>query len=211
MNTNNALQSVDEIRKLMERSTKFVSLSGLTGILAGSYALTGAFLAAKLVGTVSGANPLFTFDRLDVDTPRRLCVLVGLAAAVLAASVITAWLVSWYKARKSGEKLFNSLTYRLLWHFFLPMATGGLFCVALLYHGHYGLTSSVMLLFYGLALVNTAKYTFSNVAWLGYAFLITGLADSFWEGHGFFFWTLGFGVFHILYGILFYLRYERKK
>ena len=211
MNTDKALQSVDEIRKLMERSSKFVSLSGLTGILAGTYALTGSYLAVKILGTASGTDTICGFDRLEVDTPWRLHILVGLAAAVLTASVITALLISGYKARKSGEKLFNSLTYRILWNFFLPMATGGLFCAALLYHGHYGLTSSVMLLFYGLALVNTAKYTFSNVAWLGYAFLALGLADSFLEGYGLFFLSFGFGVFHILYGIVFYLRYERKK
>lgn len=183
MNKENALQSVDEIRKLMERSSKFVSLSGLTGILAGSYALLGSYLAVKIIGS-STVSPPLGLGRLDVNAPWKLWILVGLALAVLVASVLTAALISGYKARKSGEKLFNSLTYRLLWNFFLPLAVGGSFCAALLLHGHYGLTSSVMLLFYGLALVNTAKYTFSNVAWLGYAFLAVGLADSFWEGHG---------------------------
>ena len=109
------------------------------------------------------------------------------------------------------QKLFSKLTYRIAWNFSLPLLTGGLFCIALLLHEHYGLVSSVMLLFYGLSLVNVSKFTYSNVAWLGYAFLCLGTADCFFEGHGLMFWTIGFGGFHILYGMLFYLQYERRK
>ena len=127
-----------------------------------------------------------------------------------------------YRHRQSGygfcgqlseawQKIFSKLTYRIAWNFALPLLTGGLFCIALLLHEIYGLVSSVMLLFYGLSLVNVSKFTYSNVAWLGYAFLCLGIADCFFEGHGLLFWTIGFGGFHILYGILFYLQYERKR
>lgn len=194
----------------MERSSKFVSLSGLTGILAGIYALTGSYLAVMILGTKQSNLPAYS-HLIEVNSPLRLKIIVGLALGVLALSVITAFIISWYKARQSGEKLFNSLTYRILWNFSLPLLVGGLFCIALLYHQHYGLTSSVMLLFYGLALVNASKYTFSHVAWLGYAFLILGIIDSFIEGYALLLWSIGFGGFHIIYGILFYLQYERKK
>ena len=133
------------------------------------------------------------------------------ASLVLIFSVVTACILSWYKAKKMQQKLFSKLTYRIAWNFSLPLLTGGLFCIALLLHEHYGLVSSVMLLFYGLSLVNVSKFTYSNVAWLGYAFLCLGIADCFFEGHGLMFWTIGFGGFHILYGMLFYLQYERRK
>jgi len=192
MNKNKAIQSVNEIKELMERSSKFVSLSGLTGILVGIYSLAGAWIAVQ-------------------TTPMRLKIIVLVAAGVLIASILTAFLTSYYKSRKSKQKLFNKLTYRIVWNFSIPLLTGGLFCIALLYHGQYGLTSSVMLLFYGMSLINVSKYTFSNVAWLGYSFVTLGLLDCFFEGHGLFFWTLGFGVFHIIYGVLFYFLCERNK
>ena len=91
------------------------------------------------------------------------------------------------------------------------MLTDGAFSISLLLHGYYDILSSVMLLFYGLTLVNVSKFTYANIAWLGYAFICLGVIDSFWEGHALLFWTIGFGGFHILYGILFYLHYERKQ
>lgn len=194
MDKNKALESVKEIKELMEKSSKFVSLSGMTAVLAGVYALAGALVA----------NHLLNLGRSRAE-------LIMVAMSVLAVSVVTACVLSYYKARKTGQQIFSRLTCRIIWNFALPLLTGGLFCVALLLHEVYGLISSVMLLFYGFSLVNVSKFTYSNVAWLGYAFLGLGLADCFFEGHGLLFWTIGFGGFHILYGALFYLQYERKR
>jgi hypothetical protein len=205
-----AIQSINEIKELMERSSKFVSLSGLTGILVGVYSLIGSWAAVQILGLQK-----FTYGDysqvLNVTTPLRLKVIVLLATGVLLISILTAFLISYYKSGRSNQKLFNKLTYRIVWNFSIPLLAGGVFCIALLYHGHYGLTSTVMLLFYGMSLINVSKYTFSNVAWLGYSFVILGLLDCFFEGHGLIFWTLGFGVFHIIYGVLFYFLYERNK
>ena len=178
----------------MERSSKFVSLSGMTAVLAGVYALAGAYVAGQLLRSEDNREGL-----------------IMVASLVLIVSIVTACILSWYKTKKMQQKLFSKLTYRIAWNFSLPLLTGGLFCIALLLHEHYGLVSSVMLLFYGLSLVNVSKFTYSNVAWLGYAFLCLGTADCFFEGHGLMFWTIGFGGFHILYGMLFYLQYERRK
>lgn len=209
MNKDKALQSVNEIRELMERSTKFVSLSGLAAILAGIYSLIGFWLAVHLLGSRQlGMNGMQNV--IEVNTPMKLKIIVGLAFAVVVASALTAFFLSLYKSRRTKQKLLSKLTLRILWNFAVPLCTGGLFCIALLYHQYYGLTSSVMLLFYGLALINVSKYTFSNVGWLGYAFLLLGIVDSFIQGYALLFWVVGFGGFHIIYGILFYLLYERK-
>lgn len=194
MDKNKALESVKEIKELMEKSSKFVSLSGMTAVLAGVYALAGALVANHLLN--SGGS------RAE---------LIMVAMSVLAVSVVTACVLSYYKAKTTGQQILSRLTCRIIWNFALPLLTGGLFCVALLLHEVYGLISSVMLLFYGFSLVNVSKFTYSNVAWLGYAFLGLGLADCFFEGHGLLFWAIGFGGFHILYGALFYLQYERKR
>ena len=130
---------------------------------------------------------------------------------MLAASLATVFALSYRKCKRAGEgPLVTPATRRLLWNFFLPLVAGGLFCASLLVHGHYGLTSSVMLLFYGLALVNASKYTYSNTRYLGYAEILLGLADSFAADYALLFWGVGFGLFHIIYGVFFHLRIEHR-
>ncbi|MBA3986010.1 MAG: hypothetical protein H0X63_05435, partial [Flavobacteriales bacterium] len=75
---------------------------------------------------------------------------------------------------------------------------------------HYGLTASLMLIFYGLALINASKYTLGNIKYLGYAQITIGLICAAFPGYGFWFWVLGFGLFHIIYGALMYVQ-EKKK
>lgn len=198
MNKDKALESVNEIKELMERSSKFISISGIATIMAGIYAITGAFCVKYM-------NTLQMEARVVAE------IMITIAALVLIASAATACILSYYKSKKTGQKFFSKLTYRALWHFSLPMLVGGALCLSILMHHPAFLLSSIMLLFYGLALVNVSKYTYSSVSWLGYAFICLGIIDCFFEGHGLFCWTIGFGGFHILYGILFYLHYERKR
>lgn len=198
MNKDKALESVFEIKELMEKSSKFISISGIAAILAGIYALVGAYIATQVITQ-------------DTYLSAILSSMAIIASSVLAAAAVTAGILSYYKSKKTGQKFFSRLTYRALWNFSLPMLAGGVVCVSILMRGYYDIMASVMLLFYGLALVNTSKFTYSSVAWLGYAFICLGAVDSFWAGHSLLFWAIGFGGFHILYGILFYLHYERKK
>lgn len=198
MNKDKALESVFEIKELMEKSSKFISISGIAAILAGIYALVGAYIATQVI--TQGMCLSATLESMAI-----------IALSVLAAAAVTACILSYCKSKKTGQKFFSRLTYRALWNFSLPMLAGGVVCASILMRGYYDIMTSVMLLFYGLALVNTSQITYSSVAWLGYAFICLGAVDSFWAGHSLLFWTIGFGGFHILYGILFYLRYERKK
>ena len=174
MNKDKALESVNEIKELMEKSSKFISLSGLAAIMAGIYALAGAYIATQVI--TPGTHLIVALE-----------LMVIIASLVLVAAAVTACILSYYKSKKTGQKYFSRLTYRALLNF------------------------SVMLLFYGLALVNVSKFTYSSIVWVGYAFICLGVVDCFWEGHSLLFWTIGFGGFHILYGILFYLHYERKR
>ena len=209
MNKDKALESVNEIKELMEKSSKFISVSGLAAILAGIYALAGAYIATQVI-----TPDTYLIVALELMAIIALSVLAGAAGSCRVPSfdsAVTAGILSYCKSKKTGQKFFSRLTYRALWNFSLPMLTGGIVCISILMHEYYDILASVMLLFYGLALVNASKFTYSSVAWLGYAFICLGAVDCFWAGHSLLFWTIGFGGFHILYGILFYLHYERKK
>lgn len=210
MKQEEALNALNDIRNLMEKSTRFLSLSGISSIVVGLYACVGTLVAYYLLGTgelnyTAGKQPF-----LDINTSGKLITISLLALSVLAVSLLTVFLLSYRKCRQEGEApFFSPATKRLLWNFFLPLATGGIFCFSLLLHGYYGLTSSIMLLFYGLSLVNASKYTYSNTRYLGFAEIALGLIDSFVVNHALLFWVTGFGIFHIIYGIFFYLKIEQ--
>lgn len=118
--------------------------------------------------------------------------------------------MSYCKAKKANRNILTDKSvHRLLWNFFLPLFAGGVFCISLIWQHYYGLTSSIMLIFYGLALVNCSKYTYSDIRYLGYAEILLGLVDSFVVNNALVFWVIGFGLLHILAGIYFYYKVER--
>jgi hypothetical protein len=206
--TEQHLETLTEIRSLMERSSRFISLSGLSGVCAGVFALTGAGVAhlymqeANLHSSGYGSIPgerysdFYTFFFTDVFS-------------VLTASLLAGYLFTSRKARQNGQSVWNSSARRLLVNLLIPLATGGLFCLILLYHGLIGLIAPSMLIFYGLALVHASKYTLHDIRYLGFAELLLGLLSAAYPGHGLIFWATGFGALHIVYGIVMYYRYER--
>nr|WP_298928726.1 hypothetical protein [uncultured Allomuricauda sp.] len=201
MESKKYLDDISQIKDLMNRSSRFISLSGLSGILAGIYAITGAivtyiFLIPKNEGYVTLHSWNFK-------------IIVGILIAVAVLSLVTAYLLSSKKAKKNNEKVWDETTKRLLISFLVPLVTGGIYILIKLNSQHYGLTGSLMLIFYGLALVNASKYTIGNVKYLGYAEIILGLICAALPGYGFWFWVIGFGVLHIIYGSLIYFKEEK--
>lgn len=201
MKRQEAIETLDSIKKMMESSTRIMSLDGASAILAGVYALV-AVAAGYLIagGDFSQSNPFVS--SMIVFSPARLAALVVLAVALMTACIVTVIAMARCKARKRGERLrLDRVSLRLLWSFFMPVAVGAMLCVIIYLNGHWGLTSSVMLIFYGLALVGISHYTYSDSRYLGYAEIVLGLVDAAVEGHGMVFWTIGFVLLHIAYGI----------
>lgn len=196
MSTEDYLKNISEIKELMNKSSRFFSLSGLSGILAGIYALVGAGVAYYLV-SVSGRDYLI----LNGKTFTYILIDLGLVALL---SCVTAVFLSMKKAAKNQEPLWNAASQRLLTAFLIPLVTGGIYILIKISSNHYGLTGSLMLIFYGLALVNASKYTIGNVKYLGYIEIVLGLVCAMHPGYGFWFWVMGFGVMHIIYGSLIY-------
>jgi hypothetical protein len=202
MNEQDYLKDISEIKNLMSRSSRFISLSGISGIFAGLFAIIGALVAYLYILTPTG-------ETLTLES-RNFKMLLILLASVAILSVVTAFLLTARKAKMNNEKVWDSTTRRLLFNFLIPLATGGIYILIKLNSQHYGLTASLMLIFYGLALVNASKYTIGNVKYLGYAEIILGLICAALPGYGFWFWSLGFGLLHIIYGSAMHLQ-EKKK
>lgn len=198
MESKKYLNDLNEIKDLMNRSSRFISLSGLSGIMAGIYAVIGAVVTYIFLLPEPGT--VLTLHSWNF----RLIIAILLAVASL--SIVTAYLLSSKKAKKNQEKIWGPTTKRLLVSFLVPLLTGGIYILIKLSSQHYGLTGSLMLIFYGLALINASKYTLSDVKYLGYAEIVLGLICAALPGYGFWFWVLGFGILHIIYGSLMYFK-----
>lgn len=202
MESKKYLEDISEIKNLMNRSSRFISLSGLSGIMAGIYALIGAFIAYRLVSSSQRGYLILDGEIFS------LVVMDLFAVAFL--SFLTGILLTTRKARKNGEKIWDASSKRLLINFLIPLITGGIYILLILDQGQYGETASLMLIFYGLALVNASKYTLSNIRYLGFIEIILGLICTAIPGYGFWLWVLGFGILHIIYGVIMYIKYDRQ-
>ena len=202
------LQDISDIKNMMNKSSQFISLSGLAGIMAGVYALIGAYIARELIQNKTydsiNYNNIVTLE----STKFKLIVLIAFVVLIL--SITTAALLTFNKAKKEGETVWNATSKRLLTNFLIPLVTGGIFGLLLLRNGSYGLIAPVTLIFYGLSCVNASKYTLRDVRYLGITIIILGLIATELSGYALEFWALGFGVCHILYGSIMYYKYDRR-
>ena len=194
------------IRTIMERSVKFISLSGLSGVMAGLYAVAGAIAAYFVI-----QYPLspFRYRTSSVQETEVLWRLVLIAIIVLTASISTGLWLTHVKAKRNHIVLWNSTSKRLLLRLTVPLVTGGIFILILLYTGHFGLAAPASLVFYGLALIQVGDITFDEVRYLGFSEIVLGLLSALMPGYGLIFWALGFGVLHIIYGVILYNKYDK--
>ncbi len=206
------LEDLSEIRSLMERSSRFISLSGLSGVFAGIFALIGATLVYQYleISPFSGQKPYYVaqpgVEKWGLDY---LTFFLLTAGGVLFLAISTGILLTVRKARKKGQKIWDKLSQRLVGSALIPLVTGGIFCLYLLKYGHFGFVAPATLIFYGLALVNASKYTLHDIFYLGLTEIGLGLLALHFIGYGLDFWALGFGIMHIIYGSWMYFKYER--
>ncbi|SDM26823.1 hypothetical protein SAMN05421813_108163 [Daejeonella rubra] len=194
------------IRSLMERSSRFLSLSGLSGVMAGIYALIGASIGYSIVTKKYGS---LTISDSYSDNSLVYHQLLLIASAILLLSVLTCLLLSIRQAKKKGENYWNPVSKRLISSMAIPLFTGGLFIIILLLKAEYNLIASACLIFYGLSLISASQYTFSDVKWLGFCQITLGLLAALIPEYGLILWALGFGVLHIIYGTFMHFKYNR--
>ncbi len=199
-------KELSHIRAMMERSTRFLSLSGWAGILAGIYALTGAFFAYKIIYR---SDTIIYYDITGGIFSKGAITLLGIALAVFLLTLATAIYTSSATARKSGKTLWTPAALKMLYNMAIPLLTGGILSIILIQKGTIGLVAPITLIFYGFSLVLAANYTYSNVKILGILEIIIGVIGAYYQGYGLYFWALGFGVLHIVYGVFMYVKYKK--
>lgn len=205
MDKNQYQEDLSHIRSMMERGSRFISLSGLSGVFIGFTALAGAvyvyFLFRSLgIDYFDGYAKMYKISFI--------LELVFTAIIILSMALFFGIFFTIRKSRRKNLPIWASATKQLLTNLALPLLVGGVFCLGLIYHVFYVLLSPITLIFYGLSLIFAEKYTFSELKYLGICEVILGLISLFFLGWGLVFWAVGFGVLHIIYGVLMYKKYE---
>ena len=215
------LDTLQDIRKMMQRSSRFISLSGLSGIAAGIWALAGAYFAHKWIAEyynrVLQATPFSEINRdsylpyNDGDAFNRLRLnLVLLAFGVMMMAFLSAFYFTWRRAARNKQPLWDHTAKLLTINTMIPVVTGGVFILAMLQHNEWRFVAPGCLIFYGLALVSGGRYTLSEIRYLGFTEIVLGMISTQFIGYGLYFWTVGFGILHLLYGFFMWWKYERK-
>lgn len=200
--TENYLEEIKEIRKMMEQSSRFLSLSGLSGIIIGFYALAGAWVVYRTIYFA----PLPWFHNIFGGNVVNTVIIT--AFLVLALSLLTTLWLTWRKAAKAGQKIWNRGSQLMMTNLAIPFISGGILVLIFTFRGYYAVVAPACLVFYGLALINSAKFTRQEIFYLGLIQIVLGILAALFQQAALLFWALGFGVLHIIYGTVMYFRYE---
>lgn len=209
-----SLEDLQHIKKMMERSSRFISLSGLSGISAGFCALLGAWIAKPYV---MGHKEIVINEEVAIiqamanDYSIILnTYLFWIAVVTFLGAFTSAFIFTFFKTKKEGTLIWSVSSKRLMINLSIPIIVGGIFLFRMLQFETFGLVAPGCLIFYGLGLVNASKYTLIEIRYLGYIQIILGLVNLWFVGFGLYFWAVGFGLMHILYGAYMWNKYERK-
>lgn len=212
---NEHLESLKEIRSIMEKSSQFLSLSGLSGVFIGITALIGSlalyfyqydfFFGQYYKGGIAINNQLVPAEEISEFLMLSFLILLVVLVLAIAFGIV----FTTRNAHKKGLPAWSASGKRMVINLFVPLAAGGLFCLSLLFHGIVYLIPSATLIFYGLALFNAGKYTHTEIRYLGIVEVTLGIIASIMVGYGLVIWAIGFGLLHIIYGLTMYFRYER--
>lgn len=205
MDAKNYHEDLSHIRSMMERSSRFISLSGLSGVFAGLTAIIGV-VYVYFVFQREGID-YFDGDR-NIYTPDLVRELVTIGTVILLVAIFCGYIFTANKSKKKGMKIWDATTRRFLITFSIPLVTGGVFCLALLYHHLFILVAPATLIFYGLALVSAERYTLTDVKYLGFCQIGLGFISLFFLGWGLIAWGVGFGVLHVVYGLIMHKKYK---
>lgn len=197
---------IKTIKKIMEESSMFLSLSGLSGIFAGLLAVLGGGIAYFGILKNTTIESLINLSAKEISATK--IQLLADALIVLLLALAGSFYFSYRKARQKEQKIWTPVSKRLLLNLFIPLVSGALFISILYLENQWQLIVPAMLIFYGLAVINAGKFTYGEVFYLGLAELLTGFLSAIFHGYSVFFWIIGFGLLHIIYGFFMYRKYE---
>jgi len=214
MDAHKATEELKVIRQLMERPIRFSTMSGLAAIQAGLWALLGV------------AGDWWVFRHCS-SFNSALILGMGVWAAVFVLAFAGAVLLTRRREIAQGMPFWSPVKRRILSTILPPfIAAIGLtlaICAYSLYAGAAGcktkavldwtlaqglLIPAIWMLFYGVTLWQLGQFSPAEVKVLGGAFIAAGLAAAgLWQGYPCLAMGATFGAFHIIYGVVVWIRH----
>jgi len=207
---NQSLETLQDIKQMMEKSSKFISLSGWSGVAAGICALVGAWVINRIGDDFGSMADYTQNDPRAGEVVMKIIAITWVGIIVFIAALVSSILFTYQRSKKTGVPMWGKVARRLMWNTAIPLFVGGVFILKLIQMQLIGLIAPACLIFYGLALINGSKYTLGEVRYLGYGQIILGFINLWMIGYGLYFWAGGFGVLHIIYGFVMWWKYERN-
>lgn len=187
------LEAIRDIKNYMEQSSRYLPLSGIAGIINGLLSLIVAWIV-KTKMEINAANQN---------------MLILLFGSLLLISLLIEIVMAERNAKRKQIDAWDSIAKRFLINLFIPLVAGGIYCLILFKNEMFDFVLPATLIFYGLALINSSKYTIADIRLLGILELSLGLISSYYTESALVFWAAGFGILHIIYGILIYQKHEK--
>lgn len=208
------LNNLQDIKNLMESSSRFTSLSGLSGVSAGIVAIIGSLVVSNSLGIGIFEKAQGIMDYTTSSTPsgdgKTLQFLIITALAVFTFAAISALFFAGRKARSNDAKLMGSSGRKFIFNHSLFLLTGALFSVILINYGIYFLVVPVLLMFFGMGLISASKFSFNVIRNLGIAEIALGLTLAMMPVYALLFFVIGFGVMNIIFGLIVHFNYDKK-
>lgn len=172
-------------------SPKFISISGISSILIGIYALVGSFYVHQVLQSIN------TYTSLD-----HVFDIFTAAITVLLLSIATGIIIAKRKGVREKQPIWNSASKLMLSNICIPLLTGACITIVLLVKGYYSLIAGILLLFYGLSLVSVSDFSSNRLRWLGIINVVLGLTALWYTKNALYLLVAGFGGLHIVYGVI---------
>ena len=204
----NSIEALNDIKRIMEQSTRFLSLSGWSGIWAGLVAVFGGAIGYFQLSNFREQFRL-SGHALENELETFIYQLVLLAFAILALALLGAYYFTMKKIKRQGLSMWNKASKNLLLNIAIPLIAGAILILSFIINEDWEYIAPATLLFYGLALINGSKYTLNDIRFLGFFELFLGCICIFVPYYGLFFWIVGFGFLHIVYGLAMWRKYDR--
>jgi hypothetical protein len=200
------IQDIQKIRTIMEKTTPFLSLSGLSGIAAGlTGCLAGTIMMLKIQSVWISRDLL---KDVLADYQLRIFFTILLLSALFLATLIS-FVITALNTIKKNQPLWVISSFRFAENLFIPLLTGGVLLTAFYFHKNFEYFIPGMLIFFGLALYCASQFSKDEIKVLGILEICLGLLSLYFIPAGLILWTAGFGLLNIGYGIYMYVKYER--
>jgi len=207
-----SLSTLEDIKKIMNRSTVFLTLSGWSGILAGTICLIASGIAYQWIyggepvdkAALLSAQSLVEIYQVPIVRNLSLLALCTFLLVLVAVFVNTR-----SKVVREKQALWDPAALKMAASLFIPIITGAIFILGLAEHHALQLAVPASLVFYGLGLVSTSRFTFTDIRYVGFIDLALGILAMFLPQYNLLAWAIGFGLLHIIYGFLMFNKASR--